>query len=100
MGTALTSSGLKTKSSFALLYIRGAEERQSRRPLSSTWTDCTPERDPLADLGRSARQRPLHGLHAPGIAAAGDAAAIRARPARARAARRGPSRPPPPRRSP
>jgi hypothetical protein len=27
---------------------------------------------PLADLGRSAGQAPLHGLHAPGIAAAGD----------------------------
>ena len=35
-----------------------------------------PSLTPLADLGRSARQAPLHGLHAPGIAAAGDDAEI------------------------
>jgi hypothetical protein len=31
---------------------------------------------PLADLGRSAGQAPLHGLHAPGIAAGGDDAEV------------------------
>jgi hypothetical protein len=34
---------------------------------------------PLADLGRSAGQAPLHGLHAPGIVAAGDNAEVGAR---------------------
>jgi len=34
---------------------------------------------PLADLGRSARQAPLHRLHAPGIAAADDETEIGAR---------------------
>ena len=35
-----------------------------------------PSLTPLADLGRSAGQAPLHRLHAPGIAAAGDDAEI------------------------
>src|SRR5215831_13886687 len=35
-----------------------------------------PSLTPLADLGRSARQAPLHGLHAAGIAAAGDDAEV------------------------
>jgi hypothetical protein len=35
---------------------------------------------PLADLGRSAGQAPLHGLHAAGVAAAHDDAKIGARP--------------------
>jgi hypothetical protein len=34
---------------------------------------------PLADLGRSARQAPLHRLHAAGIGAAGDDAEVTAR---------------------
>src|SRR5215831_1741859 len=38
-----------------------------------------PSLTPLADLGRSARQAPLHGLHAAGVAAAGDDAKISAR---------------------
>src|SRR5262245_50905186 len=38
-----------------------------------------PSLTPLADLGRSARQAPLHRLHAPGIAAADDDAEVGAR---------------------
>src|SRR5215469_12211658 len=38
-----------------------------------------PSLTPLADLGRSAGQAPLHGLHAPGIAAGGDDAEVGAR---------------------
>ena len=38
-----------------------------------------PSLTPLADLGRSAGQAPLHGLHAPGIVAAGDNAEVGAR---------------------
>src|SRR5215813_15637019 len=38
-----------------------------------------PSLTPLADLGRSAGQRPLHGLHAAGIAAGGDDAEVGAR---------------------
>ncbi|HKR92824.1 hypothetical protein [Novosphingobium sp.] len=38
-----------------------------------------PSLTPLADLGRSARQAPLHRLHAAGIGAAGDDAEVGAR---------------------
>jgi hypothetical protein len=38
-----------------------------------------PSLTPLADLGRSAGQAPLHGLHAAGIAAGGDDAEVGAR---------------------
>src|SRR5262249_51940573 len=43
------------------------------------WAMSTrPSLTPLADLGRSARQAPLHRLHAAGIAAAGDDAEVAA----------------------
>jgi hypothetical protein len=38
-----------------------------------------PSLTPLADLGRSSGQAPLHRLHAPSIAAAGDDAEVGAR---------------------
>src|SRR5215472_4486159 len=41
--------------------------------------EYTPSLTPLADLGRSAGQAPLHGLHAAGIGAAGDDAEVAAR---------------------
>src|SRR5262249_60120168 len=44
------------------------------------WAMSTrPSLTPLADLGRSARQAPLHGLHAAGIAAARHDAEVAAR---------------------
>ena len=42
------------------------------------WAITRPTLTPLADLGRSAGQAPLHGLHALGIAAADDDAEIAA----------------------
>ena len=41
--------------------------------------EYTPSLTPLADLGRSAGQAPLHRLHAAGIAAGGDDAEVAAR---------------------
>ena len=57
------------------LDVRFAQKRTRLGEFMSTRPSLTP----LADLGRSAGQRPLHGLHAAGIAAAGDDAEIGAR---------------------
>src|SRR5262249_3883448 len=57
------------------LDVRFAQKRTRLGDFISTRPSLTP----LADLGRSAGQAPLHGLHAAGIAAAGDDAEVGAR---------------------